>query len=225
MISFVTFFACFSCWCHPASISVSNHIDVWYKLCVLCVCVHLCVKNNSMYTIPLFVLLRWVLLLVAMKRNYSRYVCPVETILTIIHRFILCCILLWFVTGQFYPHPSGLLPWPWSSHTIAPVTVKPPLRVGVNLWLICTGHNWKKTKHNKTMGIFCGLLSATFLWTLYVLCDLHHILVSITQIKPVTDQKSKALHICLFTYLWPPSIMWTGLSRICRAQHHVHGPV
>ena len=38
--------------------------------------------------------------------------------------FVLCCVLLWFGFGWFYPYPSGLLHWHWGIHMISPVPVK-----------------------------------------------------------------------------------------------------
>ena len=46
---------------------------------------------------------------------------------------MLCFVLLWFDTGWFYPYPSGLLHWHWGNHMIAPVPVKQPWRIQVNV--------------------------------------------------------------------------------------------
>ena len=46
---------------------------------------------------------------------------------------MLCCVLLLFDTGWFYPYPSGFLHWHWGNHTIAPVPVKEPSRIWVNV--------------------------------------------------------------------------------------------
>ena len=43
-------------------------------------------------------------------------------------------LFLCFGTNQFYPHSPGLLHWHWGNHTIAPVPVKQPWRIWVNIW-------------------------------------------------------------------------------------------
>ena len=43
-----------------------------------------------------------------------------------------CHILLCFMNCLFDPYPSGLLPWNWGNHMIAPVPVKQPWRIWVN---------------------------------------------------------------------------------------------
>ena len=44
------------------------------------------------------------------------------------------CILFWFILLQLiYPYPSGLLHWCCDNHMIAPVPVKPPWEIWVNL--------------------------------------------------------------------------------------------
>ena len=45
---------------------------------------------------------------------------------------MLCCVLLGLADGQFYPYPSGLLHRRWGN-IIAPVPVKPPWRIWVNI--------------------------------------------------------------------------------------------
>ena len=40
---------------------------------------------------------------------------------------------LWIGAGPFYPYPSGLLHWHWDYHLIAPVPVKQPWRIWVNV--------------------------------------------------------------------------------------------
>ena len=47
--------------------------------------------------------------------------------------FMLCCVLLWFGGFQFYPCSSGLLHWHWGNHMIAPVPVKQPWRIWINI--------------------------------------------------------------------------------------------
>ena len=45
-----------------------------------------------------------------------------------------------FVTGQFYPYPSGLFDWHWGNHVIAPVPVKQPWAKWVNT--SCESRAW-----------------------------------------------------------------------------------
>ena len=45
---------------------------------------------------------------------------------------MLCCVLLGLADGEFYPYPSGLLHRCWGN-IIAPVPVKPPWRIWVNI--------------------------------------------------------------------------------------------
>ena len=42
-------------------------------------------------------------------------------------------VLLWCANGRNYPCSSGLLRWHWGNHTIAPVPVKQPRKIWVNL--------------------------------------------------------------------------------------------
>ena len=77
--------------------------------------------------------------------------------------FLLCCVLLCFGTGWFYPYPSGLLHWHWGNHMIAPVPVKQPWRIWANKSFdIISNGNLNSTtitisKENKTMSIFYGI--------------------------------------------------------------------
>ena len=65
--------------------------------------------------------------------------------------FAFCCVMLWLVTGRFYPYPSGLLHWNWGNRAIAPVPVKTPWR----LWVIkhvnpTISNNLTTTQQNPT---------------------------------------------------------------------------
>ena len=53
------------------------------------------------------------------------------------HMILLCFVLLWFCNSRFmwysYPYGSGLLHWHWGNHMIAPVPVKEPWTIWVEL--------------------------------------------------------------------------------------------
>ena len=63
-----------------------------------------------------------------------------QYILRIMHKFMLCYVLLWLGKDQFKPYPSGLLHWHWG-------IVKQPQRIWVNKSHGATRNSWYK--HNK----------------------------------------------------------------------------
>ena len=66
---------------------------------------------------------------------------------------LLCFVLLWLDSGQFYPYSSRLLHWHWGN-TIAPVPVKQPWRIWAN------AHHKSNSSiynHDKTICIFHGI--------------------------------------------------------------------
>ena len=47
--------------------------------------------------------------------------------------FTLCGVQLWSTSDPFYPYPSGLHHWHWGNRMIAPVSVKQPWSLWVNM--------------------------------------------------------------------------------------------
>ena len=71
---------------------------------------------------------------------------------------MLCCVLLWFGTGQFYQYSSGLLHWHSGNHMhMTLCKVKQPWQIRVNTSPEATRNSWQnKTKHNKSFGYLMG---------------------------------------------------------------------
>ena len=105
-------------WCYQDTIStvtaLKKHKDLlqdWYMKCWCFIMVELSCIHFQRYTT------------VALTYREPQVIFPL---------FMLCCVLLW-LGDRFYSYLSGLFHWHWGNHMIAPVPVKQPWRICVNI--------------------------------------------------------------------------------------------
>ena len=108
------------------------------------------------------------LVIMCMKMIYSKF----KEIYLHGSSFSVFCYGLIQVT--YYPHPSGLIPWHWGNHMIAPVPVKQPWRIWIHWSHESLGFNETTAKESTTKLIM-------FLWAILYLS--HDILILVSAVK------------------------------------------
>ena len=84
-----------------------------------------------------------------------------------------CCVLLWFVRGQFCTYPSTVTSL-GTGHMIAPVPVKHPWRLWVNIRHV---NHWKLNAHSRLSRNIQNFITTTKLNCVQVWCEILYYIV------------------------------------------------
>ena len=136
--------------------------------------------------------------------NYTQYIPRITHIVLVLLCFVLTC---------FYPYSSGLLHWHWGNHMIAPVPVKQPWRIRVNISLHPLRKDYiiKTNKAQQTISIFHGKYCQWIDTSSYIQTTVSSLFILVCCYlqewkKKYNQNKMKwsALAIFVFTDFWLP---------------------